>query len=300
MEFRRVHNRGYRTFNIIGKICLILFALLCLFPFLLILIGSFTDNGEVVREGYSLFPAKWSTAAYGVVLKYPDSMLNAYKMTIMTTLIATLLGTFIITLTGYSLSRPYFRTRNFFSFLFYFTTLFSGGLIPWYLLMTKYLHVGNTIWAIILPYLMTPFNIILMRSFIRQSVPIELSESAKIDGANEFSIFMRIVIPLSTPALATIGLFLALAVWNDWYNCMLYIAKPEMYNLQYYLYELVNKIAALKEIMAKGGTSIANIDMPNETTKLAMSVFAIGPIVLVYPFVQRFFVKGLTIGAVKG
>lgn len=301
MDFRRVHNRGYRIFNILGKIALGVFAFICVYPFLLILIGSFTDNNYVIRNGYSMWPGQWSAKAYEIVFKYPEDMISAYKVTLYTTLAGTLIGTFITALTGYALSRPYFQTRNFFSFMFYFTTLFSGGLIPWYILMTQYIQLKDSLWAIIIPSLLNTYNIILMRSFIKQSVPLELVESAKLDGAGEFMIFFRIVVALSTPALATIALFLALGVWNDWYLCMLFIDDTNKYNLQYYLYNLMNTIKALKDILERGGTAVStNLDLPSETTKLAMAVVATGPIILVYPFVQRYFVKGLTIGAVKG
>ncbi len=301
MEFRRLHNRGYRIFNIIGKIALGLFAFICVYPFLLIMIGSFTENELVIKEGYSLWPAQWSVKAYESVFKSPDTMINAYKVTLITTVAGTIIGTFVTALTGYALSRPYFQTRNGFSFMFYFTTLFSGGLIPWYILMTQYLQLKDTYWAIIIPNLLNTYNIILMRSFIKSSVPLELVESAKIDGAGEFRIFFKIVIALSTPALATIALFLALGIWNDWYLCMLFINEKEMYNLQYYLYNLMNSIKAQRDILERGGTAVsATLDIPSETMKLAMAVVATGPIVLVYPFVQRYFVKGLTIGAVKG
>lgn len=292
--------RTYLIFDIVSKIFLLILTLFCLLPFVLVVIGSFTDNTEVIRQGYSFFPETWSTQAYETVFKYPKKILDAYSVTILVTIVGTCIGVFIMSMTGYVLSRQDFRSRNTISFLIYFTSIFQGGLIPWYILCTKYLHLTDSLWALILPSLMSPFLIILMRNFMKQSIPMELIESAKIDGANDYLIFFRIVFALASPGIATVALFLALGYWNDWYMTMLYINTPSKYSLQFYLYNMLNSSKALKELASVSGAAVNMNNIPSETTKLAMAVVATGPIILLYPFVQRYFVKGLTIGAVKG
>ncbi len=298
MEMRKKVNHGYRVFNVVSTILIGLFALVCLLPFLLLLIGSFTDNNLLILEGYSFFPKKWSLDGYRFIFQYPESLLNAYKVTIFTTLVTTFGSLFLTSMTGYALSRQDFRTRNAFAFFFYFTQLFSGGLIPWYMLITQFLHLRDSIWALIIPGLMGSYNLLLMRNFIKQCVPNELVESARIDGAGDMRIFLQIVIRLSTPALATIGLFIALGKWNDWYSSMMFIKTESKHTLQYYLYRMVNMANALRNMERAGVT--ANVSLPSETVKMAMAMVATGPVVLVYPFVQRYFVKGLTVGAIKG
>lgn len=299
MEMRRKHNRGYRIFNITSKVLLGLFALICLLPFVLMIVGSFTDNGEVIREGYSLFPKKWSTAAYDMLFSYPDNIIRAYRNTIIQTVVGTFISLFCISMTGYVLSRQDFQSRNIIAFFFYFTMLFGGGLIPWYIVMKQVLRLENSLWAIMVPSFFSAYNIFLMRNFIKQGVPVELVECSKLDGAGDMRIYLQIVLPLSLPSLATIGLFVALGLWNDWYLCMLFISDSELQSLQYYLYSMLNSAKALREIQARSGV-VLDVDLPSETSKLAMSMIATGPILLVYPFIQRFFIKGLTVGAVKG
>lgn len=298
MEMRKKVNRGYRAFNRVSMVLVGLFTLLCLIPFLLLLIGSFSDNSEVIRNGYSFFPSKWSTAAYAFIFENPKSILDAYQVTIFTTLVTTLGGLFFTAMTGYALSRQDFRSRNVFCFMFYFTQLFGGGMIPWYMVITNMLHLRDSLWALIIPSLLGSYNILLMRNFIKSCVPGELVESARIDGAGDFRIFFKIVLRLSTPALATIGLFIALGKWNDWYMSMLFIKTESKHTLQYFLYRMVNMASALQS-MERSGVS-ANVTPPSETVKLAMAMVATGPVILIYPFVQRYFVKGLTIGAIKG
>ena len=286
------------VFSSIGYAVIIIIALLCLLPFIMILSGSFTAESKIVSSGFTLIPQQISLDAYKLVFKNPAQIANGYLVTIFVTAAGTICALFLTAMTGYVLTKKELKTRNILSFFFYFTTLFSGGLVPWYLLIIKYLGWKNSFLALIVPYLFNVFYIIVMRSFMK-SVPDALFESAKIDGAGEFKIFCRIALPLSTPALATIGLFIALGYWNDWYLAMLYISKQDMYPLQYLLYKMINEAQFLQNFANRVG-SAASVSMPTNSLKLAMTVVATGPIVILYPFLQRFFVKGLTIGAVKG
>ena len=291
---------GYMVFNIVAKAVLVLLTLFCLFPFMLLIIGSFSDNATVLREGYSFFPSKLSTSAYEIMFLFPNRIISAYRVTVTVTLCGSLIGVFIISMSGYVLMRTDLRSRNTISFLIYFTSIFQGGLIPWYILITNYLKLSDKLLALILPSLMNPFLIILMRNFMKQFIPMELIESAKIDGANDLLIFFKIVFWLATPGIATVALFLALGYWNEWYMSMLFMRTPTKYSLQFYLYNMLNAAKALAELAAQGGSVNLSADLPSETTKLAMAVVATGPIIMVYPFIQRYFVSGLTIGAVKG
>ena len=282
--------------NILGYVLIGLFALLCLTPFYLIIVASFTDNSELIRSGYPLFPTKFSTEAYALSIKNPQQILLAYATTIGVTAIGTFLAVILATMTGYVLSRKDFPWRNGFAFFFFFTTLFNGGLVPWFILCTRYLGFKDNYHALILPLMFSVWNMIIAKSFMN-GIPSAITESAKIDGANDFLIYTKLILPLSKPLIATLGLFSALAYWNDWYNCMLFIGKDHMYNLQYYLQKMIGSAEAMRIVAEKSGLPLTAV--PLESMKMAMTVIATGPIVLLYPFVQRYFVKGLTIGAVK-
>ena len=299
-SLRRVFTPDVLTFNILGYALLILFTLICIIPFYLVIISSFQAESVLVREGFPLYIKEFSLASYGLVLKSPENILRAYGVTTLVTVAGTAVSVIINTMTGYVLSRKDFKARNFFSFFFFFTTLFSGGLVPWYIICVRYLSLKNTIFALILPMLFSVWNMIIAKSFMG-SLPMAITESAKIDGANDFKIYVQLIMPLSTPLIATLALFSALAYWNDWYNCMLFITKNHMYNLQYYLQTMLNNADALRKAasMSNGAVTVS-AQVPLEGMKMAMTVVATGPIVLLYPFVQRYFVKGLTIGAVKG
>lgn len=283
--------------NILGYLLVGLFALLCVIPFYLIIVASFTDESSLIRNGYPLFPTDFSVQSYLLCLKNPTEILRAYGTTIGVTVIGTVLAVFIATMTGYVLSRKDFPWRNKFSFFFFFTTLFSGGLVPSYMLCIRYLHFRNNYLGILLPLMFSVWNMIIAKSFMN-GIPGAITESAKIDGANDIVIFIKLILPLSKPLLATLGLFSALAYWNDWYNCMLYITDENMFTLQYYLQRMLGSAEAMRLVAEKSGIALPSV--PLESMKMAMTVIATGPIVLLYPFVQRYFVKGLTIGAVKG
>ena len=294
---RRVQGRDDRIIQLIGDVLIGIFALICVLPFYLIVVASFTDESSLIRNGYPLFFRDFSIESYKLCLKNPMSILIAYANTIGVTLVGTLIAILLATMTGYVLSRKDFPWRNKFSFYFFFTTLFNGGLVPWYIMCVRYLHMKNSYMGLILPLLFSVWNMIIAKTFMN-GIPAAISESAKMDGANDMVIFVKLILPLSKPLIATLGLFSALAYWNDWYNCMLYITNENMFNLQYYLQRLLGSAEALRIVAEKSGIALPSI--PLESMKMAMTVIATGPIVLLYPFVQRYFVTGLTIGAVKG
>ena len=285
--------------NILGIVLIGIFALICVIPFYLIIIASFTSETSLIRNGYPLLPsfANFSLDSYKLSLKNPVAILKAYGTTIGVTAVGTFLSVFLATMTGYVLSRKDFPWRNKFAFFYFFTTLFNGGLVPWYLLCVRYLNFKNNIVGLVLPLMFSVWNMIIAKSFM-SGLPMEITESAKIDGANDLVIFAKLIIPLSKPLIATLSLFAALAYWNDWYNCMLYITDENMFTLQYYLQRILGSAEAMRIVAEKSGIALPSI--PIESMKMSMTVIATGPIVLLYPFVQRYFVKGLTIGAVKG
>ena len=294
---RRVMGMDDRIIQIVGYLLIGIFALFCVLPFYLIVVASFTDEASLIRNGYPLFFRDFSLEAYKLGLKNPVSILKAYGNTIAVTLVGTLFSILLSTMTGYVLSRKDFPWRNKFSFFFFFTTLFNGGLVPWYIMCVRYLNMKNSYMGLILPLMFSVWNMIIAKSFM-SGIPAAITESAKIDGANDFVIFVKLILPLSKPLVATLGLFAALAYWNDWYNCMLYITDENMFNLQYYLQRMLGSAEALRIVAEKSGIALPSV--PLESMKMAMTIIATGPIVLLYPFVQRYFVKGLTIGAVKG
>ena len=299
MNRKRPMSKDEIAVNVVGVVLIGLFALICVVPFYLIIIASFTSESSLIKNGYPLLPSitNFSLESYQLSLKNPVAILKAYGTTIGVTVVGTFLAVLLATMTGYVLSRKDFPWRNKFAFFYFFTTLFNGGLVPWYLLCVRYLNFKNHFTGLILPLMISVWNMIIAKSFM-SGVPMEFTESAKIDGANDLVIFTKLIIPLSKPLIATLSLFSALAYWNDWYNCMLYITDENMFTLQYYLQRILGSAEAMRIVAEKSGIALPSI--PIESMKMAMTVIATGPIVLLYPFVQRYFVKGLTIGAVKG
>lgn len=283
-----------RTF---GYIFVSVYALACIFPFLMILGSSFTSEDYIRRYGVTLIPKDFTLTAYSMVTK-SGAIWKSYILTISLTLIGTLIGLSIISMTGYALQRKDFPFRNAISFYVYFTSLFSAGLAPYYLLMTQTYKLKDSYLAVLLPLLMSPWLIILMKNFVK-SIPHEITESGKIDGAGDFMIFRALILPMLKPALATIGLFLALGYWNEWYQSSLFLSsRVDVKPLQYMLYETVNMLDSLRNTVA--GQYVVVTDIPGETVKMSTAMLATGPIVLLYPFVQKYFISGITVGAVKG
>lgn len=283
-------------FRTVGGLFLLVACVFCVLPFWLVISGSLSSEGSIISKGYGLLPQEFSFAAYKLALGNSGGMVTAYAVSTTVTLVGTVLGLFFMAMGAYVLTRKSFRIRGHLAFYVYFTSLFSGGLVPSYLLVTNFLKLTDNLLALILPLLMSPWLLLLLRNFLR-SIPDSLIESAKVDGAREFTIFVRLVLPLSTPGLATIGLFLALLYWNDWFNASLFIHQKSLFPLQYYLQNIISSTEFARQALGKGVSM--SIDTPSESLKMATAVLVTGPIILLYPFVQKYFVKGLTVGAVK-
>jgi putative aldouronate transport system permease protein len=270
-------------------------------PLLLVLIISLTDEKTILVQGYSFFPEKFSLGAYRYLFSDSSTIVRSYGVTIFVTLVGTAASLFLTSTLAYPLSRSVLPFRKGFAFFVFFTILFNGGLVPWYLIFTQYLHLKDSIWALIVPgLLMNGFNVLIMRTFFANSIPPALIESAYIDGAGELRIFAKFIVPLSKPVFATIGLFSTLAYWNDWYNSMIFLSDSKFYSLQYLLNKILLDIQFLSQNTQNNHAS-AIIDMlPQETVRMAMAIIGVGPIIFAYPFFQKYFIKGLTIGAVKG
>ena len=279
-----------------------LIALVCLVPFIMVLSGSFSSESAIAANGFSVLPQEFTLEAYKNVFREPIVIFRAYGTTIVLTIVGMIVGLLVQTMTAYVLARKDFEWRNVFSFFFYFTTLFNGGLVPTFILYTQTLKLKDSYLALLLPLMFSVYNLLIMKSYII-GIPDSLVDAAKIDGCGEVRTLFQVVMPLIKPALAAVGLFIALAYWNDWYNAMLYINAEEKYPLQYFLYQKVNNIEAYKKLISNGTVSssaVSAISMPTQTLKMALTIVVTGPIILAFPIAQKYFVQGITIGAVKG
>lgn len=279
----------------------IVFVILCLMiiiPFLIIVSVSLSREKDILTNGYKLFPEHFTLAAYKYIFSSPGAILNAYKVTITYSVAATVLGTLLMAMIAYPLSQKEMPARGAVSFVLFFTMLFSGGLVPTYLLVAKYLHLSDTILVYIVVGLISPWYVFMMRTFFAQ-LPGEIIESALVDGANDYMIFFRFVLPLSKPIIATIALFMFLGKWNDWYTALLYINDDSLVSLQYLLQKIMQNIQLIQTNEFAAST-VKAAEIPSETVRMAMTIIVAGPAMFVFPFFQKYFVKGLTVGSVKG
>lgn len=285
--------------HVILHIIFIYLSALCILPLLLVVGVSFTAEKSITMDGYHLIPPVFSTRAYQYVFSGASSVLRAYGVTIFVTVVGTLLHLLFMSMLAYPLTREEVSARNAISFFVYLPVLFNGGLVPTYILLTRYLHLKNTIWVLIMVNIASSTNVLILKNFFR-SIPNSLIEAARIDGSSEFRTFFTIVLPLAKPAIASIGLFVAIAYWNDWITCSLYIEKDNLRTLQYLLQSLMNNIGYL-QAHADVSHSMENqiMNLPSESARMATCVLAIGPIIFLYPVLQKYFQKGLMIGAVK-
>lgn len=285
-----------RLLKVIIYIVLSLFAIYCVIPFVTVISSSLSSESSILRDGYSIVPREFTLAAYNLIFK-DDTIYRAYGVTIFVTVVGTAIAMMVTCALAYPLSIRALKYKNGINFYVYFTMLFHGGLVANYLLISKYLGMRDSIWVLIIPALVSPWNMFLMRNFFK-SVDESLAESAKIDGANDIYIFFKIVLPISLPALATVGLFYAMAFWNKWFEAMLYISDENKFPLQYLVMRIMNNADFANQLSAK--ISLPNYVVPTLSTRLATTVVTIGPIIFLYPFLQKYFVKGLMVGAVKG
>lgn len=294
----KAYNEGFTGItNVIANIILAIFSIACLFPFIFVVIISLTSEQSLIQNGYSIFPQEWSLEAYKYLLTSGGQLVQSYLVTITVTVIGTILNVSMVSSYAYAISRSSFKYRKQFTFLAFFTMLFGGGMVPSYIVMTQILGLKNTIWALILPLAFNVFNIMVMRTFFQKSIPDSILESARIDGASEFRILVKIVLPLALPGIATIALFSTLAYWNDWFNSMLYIDYQNLVPLQHMLMKIEKNIEFIRQNAVLSGQIMTTL--PQESVRMAMVVVSTLPIACTYPFFQKYFISGLTIGGVK-
>lgn len=291
-----------KKFQIKAHMIMIIITIIMVFPFILLIMASLTDNTFITLYGYSIFPKKLSLDAYLYIWDERIQIFRAYSITILVTLVGVFAGLLITVLYGYALSKPYFPGKTFFAFYLFFTMLFSGGLVPTYIMYTRYFHIKNTLLALIVPaLLMRAFNVILVRTYLQNNISLSLTEAAKIDGASEYRIFSKIALPLAKPIVATVGLFIGVAYWNDWMNGLYYVTDAKLFSIQ----QLLNNIMKNIEYLSRNANTNMNVadisgSIPQATVRMAIAVIGILPILIIYPFIQKNFVKGIAIGGVKG
>ncbi len=290
------------SLSILVHVVLSILALSCLIPFFILLMSSLSSETSLLRHGYSLFPKEWSLKAYEFLWMRRVMLLQAYGITILITTVGTIVSLTITSLIAYALSRRDFPLARIVTFIVFFTMLFNGGLVPTYLIYTQVIGVKNTLFGLLLPgLLMNGFNVLIMRTFFVQNIPIEVLESAHIDGAGHFRTFFRIALPLSYPILATIGLLVAVGYWNDWYNGFIFLTDTSLFNIQSVLNRMLSDIRFIATNPVGGAISAAvAANMPSVAIRMAIAIIAVVPLLTVYAFFQKYFVKGIAVGAVKG
>jgi putative aldouronate transport system permease protein len=292
---------GEKAFKGFAIITLTLITIGAFLPFLLIVVASFTDEKELVAKGYRFVTDKLSLEAYAFMIAQYGVIARAYAVSIGVTAIGTALSLLITTMLAYPMSRPNFKYRNVIAFLVFFSLLFSGGVVPSYIMWTRLFHLRDSYLALIVPtYLMGGFNALLVRNYYKNSVPSALIESAQIDGASEFTIFFKIMTPLATPVNVTIGLFTGIAYWNDWINALYYISKPQMFGIQNLLMRMMTNLQFMTSGQAAGMVGAGAVDLPTNAVRMSMAVIGIVPILIGFPFLQKYLTKGVVVGAVKG
>lgn len=278
---------------------LAVFCLLCVIPIITVISISFSSDLEIAKTGYGFLPKGFTLSAYEYVFQDASAIFRSYGVTILVTVIGLVVGLILNAMIAYVLSRQDYKYNKQLTVFLIIPMVLSGGLVPSYIWNTQYLHLKNTIWVMILPLMIVPWFIVLLRTFFRQ-IPTSLIEAATVDGAGELTIFVKVILPLAKPALATVGMFITLNYWNDWFQPLMYIDQNELYNLQYRLYLMMKNVQEMIRNSALSGMGVSIADLPTESMRMAMCVIAAGPMLVVFPFFQKYFVKGLTVGGVKG
>lgn len=297
-----MYTKNEKRFQIVINIIMVIFTILIVAPFVLMVMSSFSSDRSLMQDGYSFWPREFSMEAYAYIWKERAQIFKAYGVTVLVTIIGTILGLVMTLLYSYVLSKPKFPGRTFLAFYVFFTMIFNGGIVPTYIIYTQYFHMKNTLFGLIVPgLLMGAYNVILTRTYIQTNVPIALTEVAKIDGAGEFTIFAKVVLPLCKPIVATITLFIGLGYWNDWMNGLYYVTDSSLYSIQ----QLLNNIMRNIDYLAQNSGQLSGVGdiiskMPKSSARMALAVIGVLPILIVYPFIQKYFIKGIVVGAVKG
>lgn len=290
-----------KSFNRASTIILTVLVIVAMLPILLIVVASFSSETSLIRNGYSFWPESWSLDAYYYMVKQGVMIARAYGVSFFVTIVGTALSVFLTTMLAYPMSRKSFKYRKVLAFFVFFTMLFNGGIVPSYIMWTKFFHIKDTIWALIIPnYLVTAFNVILVKNYYQNSIPDSLIEAAQLDGASELKIFFKVMLPLAVPTVATISLFTGICYWNDWTNGLYYINNEKLYSIQQLLMKIMNNIQALRSNSNAALLGTGAVELPGTSIRMAMAVIGILPIMIIYPFVQRYLVKGVVVGAVKG
>jgi putative aldouronate transport system permease protein len=278
------------------------YAGICILPVLIVLAVSFSKESDILYHGYSLLPKEFTLDAYGFVFRDSSNVIRSYLVTICVTIIGSLLSLTVISMFAYPLSRNCLKYKKWFTMYIFITMLFSGGLVPWYIVCSQVLHIRNTYFALFLPTLFNAWFVIIMRTFYKTTIPDSVIESAKIDGAGEMRIFLTIVSPMALPAYATVALFCTLNYWNDWWLSMILTTDSKYRTLQYFIYKVLVDASIIQQMQNRIAANAQDMirNLPSESARFAMCVIAMGPILFIYPFFQKYFIKGLTVGAIKG
>lgn len=284
--------------KIVSHIFFILLSLICLLPLLLVISISLSDDLDLLRNGYSLIPRVWSLSAYEHIFAKPQQLIRSYLVTIFVTFAGTAVGLLITAMLGYGVSRKDYPLAKAATFFVFFTMLFPAGMVPWYMLIGNTLKLKDTIWVLVVPYLVIPWFVMLAKGFFADT-PLSIIEAAKIDGASEFTVFFRIVLPMSKAGLATVGLFIMLMYWNDYYLSLMFIQSSPFISLQYMLQRIMSNLDFLKSALAAQTGMLTGVKLPDQSIRMAMCVLAAGPMLFVFPFFQKYFTKGITVGSVK-
>ena len=290
-----------KTFGRVATAILTVLVVITLLPILLIVIASFSSENSLIQNGYSYFPKEWSLDSYFYMVKQGVMITRSYAVSIFVTFFGTAVSVLLTTMLAYPMSRKTFKYRNILAFFVFFTMLFNGGIVPSYIMWTRIFHIKDTIWALIIPnYLVNAFNVILVKNYFTNNIPDALIEAAQIDGATEFEIFRKIIMPLAVPTVATISLFTGISYWNDWTNGLYYISNEKLYSIQQLLMKIMNNIEALRSNSNASLLGTGAVELPGASIRMAMAVIGILPVMIIYPFIQKYLVKGVVVGAVKG
>ena len=290
-----------KTFGRVATVILTVLVVITLLPILLIVIASFSSENSLIQNGYSYFPKEWSFDSYFYMVKQGIMITRSYAVSIFVTFFGTAVSVLLTTMLAYPMSRKTFKYRNILAFFVFFTMLFNGGIVPSYIMWTRIFHIKDTIWALIIPnYLVNAFNVILVKNYFTNNIPDALIEAAQIDGATEFEIFRKIIMPLAVPTVATISLFTGISYWNDWTNGLYYISNEKLYSIQQLLMKIMNNIEALRSNSNASLLGTGAVELPGASIRMAMAVIGILPVMIIYPFIQKYLVKGVVVGAVKG